>query len=250
MISRSVFLPVLLAVSATIAAPAIAQSIPPYVSSAVSDAGRPDADKQRDADRKPAESIAFAGVKPGDSVLELLGSGGYYTRILSKTVGPKGHVYTTVPEAMMAARPTAADGLKALAADPAYLNLTVLVQPDGAPAAPAPVDVVFTALNYHDLHNPGPFGAGDMAGFNKAVFAALKPGGSFIVIDHASAPGTGVTMTGKLHRIDPDVVKSEVTAAGFTFAGSSNALQKPDDDFTAHSTDKDTQFIFRFTKPR
>lgn len=249
MISRPVFLPMLLAACAIFAAPVLAQSIPPYVSAAVSDAGRPDTDRQRDADRKPAESVAFAGIKPGNSVLELLAGGGYYTRILSKTVGPKGHVYATVPDALVKARPAAADGLKALAADPAYPNVTVLVQPDGAPSAPAAVDVVFTALNYHDLHNPGPFGAGDIAAFNKAVFAALKPGGSFIVIDHASAPGTGLTQTGTLHRIDPDVAKSEIQAAGFTFVGSSNALQKPGDDFTAHSTDKDTQFIFRFRKP-
>lgn len=248
MISRPLLLSVVLAAGALFAAPALAQSIPPYVAAAVSDAGRPDADKARDADRKPAESIAFAGIKQGDQVLELLGSGGYYTRILSKTVGTKGHVYTTVPEAMMANRPTAADGLKALATT--YPNVSVLVQPDGSPSAPVPVDVVWTSLNYHDLHNPGPFGAGDIAGFNKAVFAALKPGGTFLVIDHAAAPGSGLTQTAKLHRIDPETVKSEVTAAGFTFAGSSDALKKADDDYTSHSTDKDTQFIFRFTKPR
>jgi predicted methyltransferase len=250
MLSRSVFLSVLLATGAIVAAPALAQSIPAYVSAAVSDPARPAADTMRDADRKPAESVAFAGIKQGDQVLELLGAGGYYTRILSKVVGPRGHVYTTVPAAMMANRPTAADGLKAIAADPGFANVSVLVQSTGTPSAPAPVDVVWTSLNYHDLHNPGPFGAGDIAGFNKAVFAALKPGGTFLVIDHAAAPGSGLTATGTLHRIDPDVVKSEVTAAGFTFAGASNVLQKPGDDFTAHSTDKDTQFIFRFTKPR
>ena len=248
MISRSLFLSALLAAGAIFAAPVLAQSIPPYVAAAVSDPGRPAADTSRDADRKPAESVAFAGVKPGDTVLELLAGGGYYTRILSKTVGPRGHVYSTVPDALVAARPAAADGLKALAAD--YPNVSVLVQPDGAPSAPIPVDVVWTSLNYHDLHNPGPFGAGDIGGFNKAVFAALKPGGTFLVIDHASAPGSGLTQTAKLHRIDPDTVKSEVLAAGFTFAGSSDALKKADDDYTAHSTDKDTQFIFRFTKPR
>lgn len=248
MISRPVFLSALLAAGAIFAAPVLAQSIPPYVAAAVSDPGRPAVDKSRDADRKPAESVAFAGVKPGDTVLELLAGGGYYTRILSKTVGPRGHVYSTVPDALVAARPAAADGLKALAAD--YPNVSVLVQPDGAPSAPIPVDVVWTSLNYHDLHNPGPFGAGDIAGFNKAVFAALKPGVTFLVIDHASAPGSGLTQTAKLHRIDPDTVKSEVLAVGFTFAGSSDALKKADDDYTSHSTDKDTQFIFRFTKPR
>jgi predicted methyltransferase len=98
MISRSLFLSALLAASTMFAAPALARSIPPYVAAAVSDGARPAADTSRDADRKPAESIAFAGVKPGDTVLELLAGDGYFTRILSKTVGPRGHIYSTVPD--------------------------------------------------------------------------------------------------------------------------------------------------------
>src|SRR5579862_8631040 len=125
MLSRSVFLSVLLATVAIVAAPALAQSIPAYVSAAVNDPARPAADTMRDADRKPAESVAFAGIKQRDQVLELLGAGGYYTRIPSKVVGPRGHVYTTVPAAMMANRPTAADGLKAIAADPGFANVSV-----------------------------------------------------------------------------------------------------------------------------
>jgi predicted methyltransferase len=230
-------------------APAGAQSIPAYVTAAVNDLERPAADTARDADRKPAESVAFAAVKPGDTVLELLAAGGYYTRILSKIVGPKGHVYATMPVALLAARPAAADALKALAANPAFSNVTVLIQPTGEPSAPVPVDTVWTSLNYHDLHNPGPFGAGDILGFNWAVLATLKPGGSFIVIDHAGAAGTGVTQTGTLHRIEPAAAKAEIIQAGFTFIGQSDAIHRPNDDYTAHSTDKDDQFIFRFQKP-
>jgi len=228
---------------------AAAPTIPAFVEKAVADSNRPAADTMRDADRKPAESVAFGGVKPGDTVLELLSGGGYYTRILSEVVGPTGHVYATVPAALVQARPTAADALKALAADPGYANVTVLIQPTGSPSAPVPVDVVWTSLNYHDLHNPGPFGAGDIPGFNKAVFDALKPGGSFVVIDHAAMAGAGLTQTGTLHRIDPATAKSEILQAGFTFAGQSDALLRPNDDYTAHSTDKDDQFTFRFRKP-
>jgi predicted methyltransferase len=112
------------------------------------------------------------------------------------------------------------------------------------------VDVVWTSLNYHDLHNPGPFGGADIGSFNKAVFAALKPGGTFVVIDHAAAAGTGLTQTGTLHRIDPATAKNEILAAGFTFVRQSDALHRPNDDYTAHSTDKDDQFIFVFRKPR
>jgi predicted methyltransferase len=107
---------------------------------------------------------------------------------------------------------------------------------------------VWTSLNYHDLHNPGPFGVGDIMSFNKAVLAALKPGGTFFVIDHAGAAGTGVTQTRTLHRIEPAAAKAEILQAGFTFVGQSDAIYRPNDDYSAHSTDKDDQFIFRFRK--
>jgi predicted methyltransferase len=246
--SHRTLLPALLAAT-LLTAPALAQSVPPGVAAAVSDTGRPAADTKRDADRKPAETVAFSGVKPGDKVLELLAFGGYYTRILSKTVGPKGHIYSTMPDALLQAKPAFGDGLKAITADAAYGNVTMLPQPNGTPTAPEPVDVVWTSDNYHDLHNPGPFGAADVAGFNKAVFAALKPGGTFIVIDHAGAPGTGFTQTGTLHRADAEAVKKEVEAAGFTFVAASDVLHRAKDDFTAKSTDADEQFTFKFKKP-
>jgi predicted methyltransferase len=249
MSSRALLLSAAAVAASVFVLPAAAQSVPPGVAAAVSDKSRPDADTKRDMDRKPAESIAFAGVKPGDKILELLAFGGYYTRILSKTVGPKGHIYSTMPDALLQSRPAFADGLKAIAADPAYGNVTMLPEPNGTPTAPEPVDMVWTSDNYHDLHNPGPFGGADLAGFNKAVFAALKPGGIFIVIDHAGSPGTGFTQTGTLHRVDPDAVKKEVMAAGFKFVGASDVLHRAKDDFTVKSTDADEQFTLKFKKP-
>jgi predicted methyltransferase len=154
-----------------------------------------------------------------------------------------------MPDALMLSRPAMGDALKAIAADPAYGNVSMLPEPNGTPTAPELVDVVWTSDNYHDLHNPGPFGASDIAGFNKAVFAALKHGGTFIVIDHAGAPGTGLTQTGTLHRVEVTVVKKEVLAAGFIFVGASNVLHRAKDDFTAHSTDTDEQFTLKFRKP-
>lgn len=187
-------------------------------------------------------------MKPGDTVLELLGLGGYYTHILSKVVGPNGHVYTTIPAAL-ASNDKIAGPVKAIAADPHYSNVIALVQSPGAPAAPTAVDVVWTSDDYHDLHNPGPFSAGDMDIFNKAVFAALKPGGLYIVIDHAGAPETGATQTATLHRIEPAAAKAEILKAGFIFDGQSNALHRASEDYTKHSTFRDEQFIFRFRKP-
>jgi predicted methyltransferase len=230
-------------------APASAQSVPPYVAAAVADKSRPAADTKRDTDRKPAQSVAFAGVKPGDRILELLAFGGYYTRILAKTVGPRGYIYSTMPDALAQSRPAMTADLRAIAADPAYGNVSLLPEPNGTPTAPEPVDMVWTSDNYHDLHNPGPFGATDIAGFNKAVFAALKHGGTFIVIDHAGAPGSGFTQTATLHRAEADAVKKEVLAAGFTFVGASDVLHRANDDFTTHSSDTDAQFTMKFRKP-
>lgn len=247
-ISLSLLVPALVVTVAMTSAPVLAQKIPAAVSQAVADSKRPQADKDADSYRMPAESVAFSGVKPGDQVLELLGIGGYYTRVLSKVVGPKGHIYTTIPPALQN-NPKFADTEKAIAADPYYGNVTVLVQPPTALSTPAPVDVVWTSDNYHDLHN-SPGGVADIDAFNKSAFAALKPGGIFFVIDHTGAPGTGFSQTNSLHRIEPKTVREEVEKAGFVFDGSSNALHRVSDDFTAHSTFKDEQFIYRFRKPK
>ena len=232
-----------------------APKIPKYIAAAVADPSRPEADKKRDADRKPAETLAFAGIKPGQSVAELLPNGGYYTRLLSKVVGPKGHVYALQPPKRPNAPATAPDfaaQLKELASQPGFSNLSVeTFAPGGEGLVPMPVDVVWTTNNYHDLHNIPNM---DIAAFNKRVFDALKPGGTYFIGDHATAPGAGTSATRTLHRIDPETVKSEVTAAGFKLAGQSDVLHNPDDPHTAPVFDpsirgKTDQFLLKFTKP-
>ncbi len=252
-----------------------AQTLPAYVTAAVNDANRPAADKMRDANRKPAESVAFAQLKPGDKVVDFLAGGGYFTRILSKVVGPQGHVYATAPATPMAgammqggatpmgngipqggAMPMGGgmsgmmDGLKAITADPDYSNVTELMQSPSKLMAPQPVDVVWTSQNYHDLHNPGAYHAADIVAFNKSVFDALKPGGVFLVIDYVAAPGTGFTQSPTLHRGDPETTKAEIVKAGFVFEGESKALARPSDPHTMRAHEQDDQFIFRFRKPR
>jgi predicted methyltransferase len=252
---------------------ASAQNVPAYVTAAVNDKSRPAADTMRDAARKPAESIAFSGVKPGDKVADFIAGGGYFTRIFSKVVGPQGHVYATETGGMMMGAPAAAmpmgpagampmgpapgmpmggaaDPLKAIAADPAYSNVTVLTQPVSKLMVSEPLDVVWTAQNYHDLHNPGMFHADDIAAFNKSVFDALKPGGVFLVIDYASAPGAGFTQSATLHRGDPEAEKAEIQKAGFVFDGESKVLARPNDTHTMRAHEQDDQFILRFRKPR
>ena len=244
---KSIGIAILMAATAMVPV-ALAKTFPAYVMAAVKDKNRPAADVQADDYRRPAESMLFAGVKPGDKVLELLGMGGYYTRLLSKTVGDSGHIYTTVPAALKNV-PMFSAAAKAISSNPAYANVTVLVQAPNAPSAPEPVDIVWLTDNYHDLHNPGPLYAGDIEAFDKAAFKALKPGGIFFVIDHATAPGMGLTQTNSLHRIDPETTKAEIEKAGFVLDGQSEALHRHSDDHTKHSNFHDDQFIFRFRKP-
>jgi predicted methyltransferase len=218
------------------------------IAAAVADTGRPEADTARDVHRKPAEIVAFAGVEPGDVVAEFLPGGGYYTRILSKTVGPQGHVYALVP-AGFAQRPGGLDTLNALAAS--LGNVTVIATDLTSFTLDRPVDLAWTSENYHDMHNgPTP----SFAGVNAAVFAALKPGGIYFVEDHAAAAGAAPTVTSELHRIDPAQAIAEVTAAGFTLDGQSDVLKNPADPKTVGVRDPSIQgetekFALRFRKP-
>jgi predicted methyltransferase len=231
-----------------------AASIPDNISAAVADANRPDADKQRDANRKPAETLAFTGVKPGEQVAELLPGGGYYTRIFSKAVGGSGHVYALVPAPLPNAPadvPDFAARVKAIAADPNYSNVSVVVEPFSQLAVPAPIDLVWTSQNYHDLHN---FPGLDVGMFNKMVFDDLKPGGIYLILDHSAEAGSGLRDTKTLHRIEAETVKNEVLAAGFVFVGGSNLLHQQGDNralkvFDPAVRGKTDQFILKFRKP-
>ncbi len=225
-----------------------ADKIPAAIAKAVADTARPAADTERDAARKPAETLAFAGVKSGETVVDFLPGGGYFTRIFSRVVGPKGHVLAVFP---LGAPEKMTATVKALATDKAYTNIAESEQ-RLADLPPASVDLFWTSQNYHDLHN---LKDADVPAVDKAIFAALKPGGTFIVLDHAAAPGTGFQDTGTLHRIDPEAVKTEVEAAGFKLVAQSDLLKNPDDPHTAKVFDpsirgKTDQFILKFSKPK
>src|ERR1700736_4451043 len=235
--------------------PVNAAKAPDVIAAAVADTNRPESDRQRDANRKPAETLAFTGVKPGDQIAELLPGGGYFTRIFSKIVGPSGHVYALVPAPLPNAPQDAPDfaaRVKAIAADAKYSNVSVVVEPFSELKTPGPVDLVWTSQNYHDLHNlPGL----DVGVFNQLIFEALKPGGIYLVLDHAAEPGSGIRDTATLHRIDAETVKKEVLAAGFVFAGSSDLLRDPGDAHTVKVFDpsvrgKTDQFVLKFRKPK
>src|ERR1700730_8784702 len=207
-----------------------AQAVSPEMATAIADPGRPQANKDLDDKRHPAELLTFIGAKRGDKISELVPGGGYVTRLLAKVVGPTGHVYATNLPTLNERFKT---GVNPIVADPSYGNVSVVEQPFGALKFPEAIDIVFTSENYHDFQNMGML-LTDTNALDKAVFAALKPGGLYVITDYVSAPGTGKTLTQSMHRIDPAVIKAEVTAAGFMLDSESNAMMNPNDDPTAH----------------
>jgi predicted methyltransferase len=228
-----------------------AAPLPPAIAKAAANPARGDQAKQ-DARRRGPEIVAFAGVKPGDKVLDLIPGGAYWTRLFAGTVGPKGHVYGIWPKPY--ADEAGRDTLNyAGLPKQGYPNVSLAIQPAKALTVPEKVDLVFTAQNYHDY--PDAFmGKLDPSVFNKAAYAALKPGGVLLIIDHQDAPGTGMRNTDTLHRIEGAIVKKQVIAAGFRFVGESRLLANPADDHKKKVFDpairgRTDQFIYKFRKP-
>jgi predicted methyltransferase len=231
-----------------------AHADPATFAKALADPARPVAQTEKDAARRPAELIAFAGLKPGDRIADFMSGGGYFTRIFSGVVGPRGHVYAFAPtEEIRTCEPEETAGTLNLSRERTYRNVTVEVGPVGDFAAPEPLDMVWTAQNFHDLYDPF-MGPADIARVTGAVFRALKPGGVFIVIDHAAEAGSGTRDTDTLHRIDPAAIRQAVTAAGFVFEGESAVLRNPDDTHRLRVFDpairgRTDQVVFKFRKP-
>ena len=221
----------------------------PHIAAALSDERRPAADRARDEFRHPAETLAFAQIGPGDRVADLLPGGGYFTRIFAVAVGPEGVAYPTIrPEGMAGQYETP---ILEVAAQ--YPNAVMARAPYDSLAYPELLDVVFTAQNYHDMHI-AEYNLGDPNGMNRSAFAALKPGGLYIVIDHAAVPSAEMAEALAAHRITENQVRSEVEAAGFIFDGSSDALRNPLDARTLNVFDpairgRTDQFMLRFRKP-
>ena len=221
---------------------------------AVADTSRPTTDSARDADRKPAETLAFAHLRPGDKVADFGAGGGYFTRLFSDVVGPKGRVYAIEPGEVQKMASVARNTAELQSFAGTHPNVTVNTAPAlEALKFPEPLDLFWISQNYHDLKDKF-FGPLDTAAFNKAVYAALKPGGVYIVLDHAAAAGAPADVTETLHRIDPAVVRREVEAAGFRFEASSDILANPADDHTLRVFDpairgRTDQFIYKFRKP-
>jgi len=241
--------PLLGAAALVLALGGTAQPSPESIAQAISDSARPAGDRQSDVRRLPYKTLVFSGVKEGDVVGEFLPGGGYYTRLLSDLVGPRGKVYALETTRWGQQN---LDATKAVLSEKGRGNVRFDAAGFGDFNLPEKVDVFWTTLNYHDLHI-AKYGTVDMAAFNKHVFDSLKPGGIYFITDHVANPGTTDEQIATLHRIDKAVVIKEVTAAGFELIGESGALHRTADDHTKPVFDpairgKTDQFMLKFRK--
>ena len=253
MIFRTLFL----TTAALMASAAITVAAPTaQMKAAVADSARPSADTARDENRKPAQMLEFAGITPGKIVVDLLpGNAGYFTRIFAKAVEPNGWVYAYFSNHND-------EALRKQGRDPdnlmldlkrTYKNLGVIHGPLTSFVTPRPVDVVWTSLNYHDLHNKN-FGV-NVNVVLKQIYSSIKPGGTLVVVDHAAADNAPADVTSTLHRIKKSDVISQVEGAGFKLVAESDALHYATDDgskrvFENDIRGKTNQFILKFQKPR
>jgi predicted methyltransferase len=226
--------------------------VPQPIRDAVTAADRDDKDRALDAGRKPAEVLGFFGIAPGQKVGELFSGGGYTTEIIARVVGDGGKVYAQNSKEIL---DRVREPLTARLAKPVMKNTVMVEQPADKPFPPDAknLDAVICILNYHDLV----WQKVDRAKMNKAVFAALKPGGVYAIVDHSAKQGTGLSDVQTLHRIDEDAVKKEILAAGFKLDGESDVLRNADDprDWNASPTQAgekrgtSDRFTLRFVKP-
>ena len=244
------------------------------------------ADRSNDIRRKPDQMLGFIGVRPGMVALDLSAGGGYTTELVARAVGPTGRVYgqsaprdpenlprpPAAPEgnaapaaptaasaqvastaaAAPAVRRTSAQALAERSRNPSLKNMISVMQKFEAPIPPevaaGGLDLVTLMFNYHDLGHMGV----DRAAMNKAVFAALKRGGTYVVADHSGRPGTGISEAGTLHRVEEAFLRQEVESAGFKLAEQGNFLRNPSDPRDQNTPDppqpKD-EFVLKFVKP-
>jgi predicted methyltransferase len=260
------------------------QSSPPLsseqIAQIVASADRSEADRTNDLRRKPELMLGFIGIRPGIVALDISAAGGYTTELLARSIGPSGTVYgqsqprdpsqtpTPPPAPEGNSNPGAASATPATARRPSPVALAERdskLRSAGVPAAaivavsrpfadPVPpelpaerIDLVTLMFNYHDLGHLGV----DRAAMNQAVFRALKPGGLYVIADHSGRPGTGISESGTLHRIEETFLRQEVEAAGFRLVEEGNFLRNPNDPRDKNTPEppqpKD-EFVLKFIK--
>ena len=205
---------------------------------------------------KQSELIRFARVDAGATVIDVYPGDGDWTRLFSDIVGPEGRVYGFVPAEVAHFENDPVGRMRALAKEPGRENVeAVSADLVAMPQVTQPADVVWLHLFYHDLHTALIQAKGATAAqFNRAVYERLKPGGCYVIVDHAAAAGSGTSDTQALHRIDPASARQEVEAAGFVLDAESALLANTDDAhavkvFDASIKGGTDRFAYRFVKP-
>ncbi|HZQ00770.1 MAG TPA: methyltransferase [Reyranella sp.] len=271
----------LIALLVLVAGAAEAQTVSPAdIKAIVADPSRSAADRTNDLRRHPEQMLAFIAIKPGITALDLSAAGGYTTELLARAIGPTGKVYgqSRPRPAQAPAPPAQREGNsnpnlpappptgplrpspEALAAREQAMKaagvkaapIIAVVRPFEDPVPPEVakdgLDLVTLMFNYHDLGHMGV----DRAAMNKAAFKALKPGGFFVIADHAGRPGTGISESGTLHRVEEAFLRKEVEAAGFRLADEGMFLRNANDPRDKNTPDppqpKD-EFVLKFVKP-
>jgi predicted methyltransferase len=209
---------------------------------------RPEDERKLDVGRKPEEVLKFFGAEPGDKVADLMAGGGYYTAILSQVVGPQGVVYSANNAFI---KGFVKDKLDVRLKNPMFANVKHIDGEVDKLALPTDgsLDFVLIHLNYHDLVLKND----NRAVLNKAIYAALKPGGVYGVVDHYAKDGSGAESVESLHRIDKALVVKEVTDAGFVLAKEGDMLRHPKDPRTENvfkNRGETDRFVLRFEKPK
>ncbi|HEY4068216.1 MAG TPA: hypothetical protein VGM74_15055 [Burkholderiaceae bacterium] len=268
-------------------APATATLSSAQIAAVVASPDRSAADRDNDLRRRPVQMLGFIGIHPGIVALDVSAGGGYTTELLARAIGPTGQVFgqsppreppragatPAVPEGNSAPTAAAAAGATPAprpaaprAAGAAVVERDAKLRAAGVAAAPmvsvvqrfedpvpgalasGQLDLVTLMFNYHDLGHLGV----DRAAMNRAIFQALKPGGLFVVADHAGRPGTGISESGSLHRIEEAFLSSEVEAAGFRLADEGLFLRNPNDprdQNTPNPPQPKDEFVLKFVKP-
>ncbi len=268
----NVLIVVMAASLAGCAAPGITPLSKENIATIVTNPDRSAVDRNNDIRRKPAEMLAFIGVIPGMVALDLSAGGGYTTELLARAVGPTGRVYgqnvprdaanpprqplapegNTAPAPVAAATPPVRRTLADRAASPATSNIIPVLHkfedPIPPELKPGTLDLATLMFNYHDLGYQGV----DRTQMNKAVFAALKPGGLYVIADHSGRPGTGISEAGTLHRIEEAFLRKEIESAGFKLLEEGNFLRNPNDPRdknTPNPPQPKDEFVLKFVKP-
>lgn len=240
-----------LASTALLAVPAVRaeDAASPDYAAIVAAPDRSDADRQVDQRRLPAKMLAFAGVKPGMTILDMAASAGYSTELLARTVAPSGKVYAQDSAAVL--ERFVKDKFDTRAKSPAMKNVVHVVRDYDDPIPPEvkDLDMITFFFFYHDIS----YLPVDRATMNKKMFAALKPGGFLVIADHSAKPGDGTNVAKTLHRIEESTLKQEIEAAGFKLVAEGDFLhhaEDPKDIPVFKAPVPIDEFVLKYQKPQ